>query len=414
VSGEATIVEHVTCLGCGCACDDIAITVRDGRIAESRNACALGASWFGDGAVPADARIGGAAASRDAALDAAAAILRRARRALVYLAPDISVETQRAAVGLADHLHAVVDDAGAAAVAPAILAGQRRGRVVATLGELRNRADLVVFWGVDPAERYPRFTQRVALGGEGLFVGGARTIVAVDVGDAVAAADAAARFAVGAGDELDALAVLRARLAGRPVGDTPLVPRLDALAERLRTARYAAIVYDAEPAARGAAAAASSARAESLIALAQTLSAVTRCALCALRAGGNRTGAELVLAWQTGFPMRVDFSRGAPRYRPDDDALSLLRSARVDAFLAVGDVRNAPALGAGTARRVVIGPRASLADPTADVAIDSAVAGIHEGGTAYRMDEIPLPLRASLAGPPAAAGLVAALAERLA
>jgi len=42
-------VANVTCLGCGCACDDITVVVKQGRIAETRNACALGAAWFGDG-----------------------------------------------------------------------------------------------------------------------------------------------------------------------------------------------------------------------------------------------------------------------------------------------------------------------------------------------------------------------------
>ena len=53
-----SLVENVTCLGCGCACDDIGITVRDGRITEARNACDLGEEWFGDGQVPTRSRIG--------------------------------------------------------------------------------------------------------------------------------------------------------------------------------------------------------------------------------------------------------------------------------------------------------------------------------------------------------------------
>ena len=31
-----------------------------------------------------------------------------------------------------------------------------RGRVSATLGEVKNRADVVVFWGADPVETHPR------------------------------------------------------------------------------------------------------------------------------------------------------------------------------------------------------------------------------------------------------------------
>jgi hypothetical protein len=42
------------------------------------------------------------------------------------------------------------------------------------------------------------------------------------------------------------------------------------------------------------------------------------------------------------------------------------------------------------------------------------VPGIHEAGTALRMDDVPLPLRAALEGPPAALDVVRALAQRLA
>jgi formylmethanofuran dehydrogenase subunit B len=63
----------------------------------------------------------------------------------------------------------------------------------------------------------------------------------------------------------------------------------------------------------------------------------------------------------------------------------------------------------------VIGPRASDG-PVArrDVVIDTGVAGIHEGGTAIRMDDVPLPLRPALDGLPAAAELARALKQRVA
>jgi formylmethanofuran dehydrogenase subunit B len=45
---------------------------------------------------------------------------------------------------------------------------------------------------------------------------------------------------------------------------------------------------------------------------------------------------------------------------------------------------------------VAIGPRASQSKFSPRVAIDTGVAGIHEGGTGYRMDEVPLSLRPPL------------------
>lgn len=419
MSAAPATMEHVTCLGCGCACDDIAVVVRGDRIAEARNACPLGARWFGDGAVPGEIRARGTAASLDEALDAAASLLVGARRALVHLAPDISCETQRAALAIADHLHALADDVTSSTAAGGVLAGQRRGRAGATLGEIRNRADLILFWGVDPARRYPRFTTRYAPDPPGVFIPAGRagrTVAGVDVGDAVAPAAVEPRVRLDAGEELDALATLRAVLAGRtpPPAGRALEERLAPVAERLRGARYAVVVSDGESADSTAPdALADTRRAEALIALVQDLNARTRAALCTLRAGGNRTGAEAVMTWQTGFPMCVDFSRGAPRYRPDDGAAAWLRRGDADALLVVGDARAIPAMPVGSVPRIIIGPWASTVVPAPAVAIDTGVAGIHDGGTALRMDDIPLPLRPSLPGPRAALDVVSALAARV-
>ena len=105
----ALTAEDVVCLGCGCACDDIRITVQAGRIVDAQNACALGAQWFGQAPVPSRITIDGRDASLDDAITAAATRLLEAARPLVYLAPSVSCETQRAVVAIADLLRARLD-----------------------------------------------------------------------------------------------------------------------------------------------------------------------------------------------------------------------------------------------------------------------------------------------------------------
>src|SRR5204863_56293 len=105
-------------------------------LADARNACALGAAWFGDGTVPTETRVNGRSASLEQALTEAAGLLTGATHPLVYLAGDLSCETQREAVAIADRLHAALDSLAATA-ATAVLAAQRRGRAGATLGEIR-------------------------------------------------------------------------------------------------------------------------------------------------------------------------------------------------------------------------------------------------------------------------------------
>ena len=407
-------VANVTCLGCGCACDDIAVAVEQGRIAEARNACPLGVAWFGDGTIPAETRVNGRTVSLEQALTEGARLLTGAKRPLVFLAGDVSCETQREAVAIADRLHAAIDSLAATA-ATAVLAAQRRGRAGATLGEIRQRADLVVFWAVDPGARYPRYGPRYVVEPRGVAAPQgrkSRMLIAVDVGASRGPADADGRVALAPTDEVDGLEVIRAAVQGRVVEDGERFRSVVELARRMTAARYVAIVADSEPGLVPA----DPARAEALVTLAQALNGPTRCALSTLRGGGNRSGADAVLTWQTGFPFAVDFARGYPSYEPRGGAAALLDGAEVDAALVIGAPATLPesmAAGLARVRSVVIGPRASAATFQPAVAVDTGLAGIHEGGTAFRMDDVPLPLRPSIDGARAALVTVRALRDRL-
>jgi formylmethanofuran dehydrogenase subunit B len=414
MSGSARVEENVTCLGCGCACDDIAVVLDGTRISEARNACALGVRWFGDGSLP-GAIVGGSSAAIEDVLREIATLLRSARAPLVYLAPDLTCEAQGAAIAIADQLHAFVDGVTSSTAAEGILAAQRRGRASATFGEIRNRADVIVFWAVDPARDYPRFQSRYAPDPVGLHLPQGRrdrTVIAVDVGDHRGPDDADVRIQMTSAEEELFLASLRASLAGRTLGDQSLVARVTELATRLNRARYSAIVTDAEllPVAP-------SGRADALIALTQSLNTSTRSALSIMRAGGNRNGADTVLTWQTGFPMAVDFSRGVPRYQPDDATLPRLARGAIDAALLVGNAGAIPAAVTSAlrgVRTVAIGPRASRSAIATGIRIDTGVAGIHESGMAIRMDDVPIPVHSVLPTPRDTASLLEALGAAIA
>src|SRR5688572_7131100 len=399
-----------TCLGCGCACDDIQLRIERNRIVDAVHACALGVEWFGDGSVPSRALRGGQACPVDDALARAAVVLRNAARPLVYLAPDISCEAQRAAIAIADALRATIDSVTSATVMTTLLAAQETGRASATLGELKNRADVVVFWGVDPSSRYPRFRTRYAPDAPGLHIGGrsARKVIAVDVGSARGPEDADLRLTVMPDREVATLTELTA--AGNRLPEQAPVAL-----QTMLGGKYVAVIADAEPDDRDGAR--DGGRSAALITFVQALNGPTRSALVTLRAGGNRSGADVCLTAQTGYPMAVDFTAGYPRYRPYDAAAVRFARGGVDAVLLVGSAaRLPPELGVAMSQlpAVAIGPRASeSAFANAAAVIDTAVAGIHESGTALRMDDVPLPLARAINGPPATAETVALLAARL-
>jgi formylmethanofuran dehydrogenase subunit B len=192
--------------------------------------------------------------------------------------------------------------------------------------------------------------------------------------------------------------------------------RARALAPALVAGRYVLVVADAEPATSDTSTAAAHVRLSALIALVQALNGPTRAALSLLRAGGNRSGVDAVLTSQTGYPAAVDFSRGAPRYRPYDGRASQLGArGEVDAVIVVGYLDDVPASVAAfvaAVPSVVIGPDASaMTLGPRSVAIDTGLAGVHDAGTALRLDDVPLPVRALVPGPPPAAAVVKAVRE---
>jgi formylmethanofuran dehydrogenase subunit B len=113
-------------------------------------------------------------------------------------------------------------------------------------------------------------------------------------------------------------------------------------------------------------------------------------------------GADSVLAWQTGYPFGVNLARGYPRYNPGEfTGPELLARGEVDACLVVGGetVADLPDAARDYLRRIPVilldAPDADTDLPAA-VRFATAVYGVHRPGTAYRMDEVPVPLRVIL------------------
>lgn len=388
--------DHAVCLGCGCLCDDITAELGDGRITRLSRACPVGERWFGDGVFPGEVRIDDSAAPLTDALAAAAPLLFDSPgRLLIYVAGDVTCEAIRGATALADRVGALIDGLASDTVAEGLLTAQRRGRATGTLGELRHRADAVLFWGVDPGVRYPRFIER--------FVSApalhamSRRLIAIDVGENHGPETCHERLCLRPSDEVDALSLMRAAVLGRPLGDAqaPLAPAADLARRVAAEAKYVGLIFDAEPKADEK----DDGRTEGFIALAQALNGPTRAAAWGLRGGGNRNGFESVLAWQTGYPFAVDFSCGYPSYAADETAAERLARGRYRSVLIIGNPATIPPAVTrrlGDVTTVVVGPRASAAAFHPRIVIDTGAASLHESGLVLRMDDVPIQARALL------------------
>ncbi|CAN5750156.1 formylmethanofuran dehydrogenase subunit B [soil metagenome] len=397
--GTTDEVEEATCLACGCLCDDIALTVAEGRIVEARNACEVGRAWFLADHQRADlpaSIVEGRAVDLEMALDRAAAILQQARAPVVCGLSGSTTEAQGIALAIADRVGAVFDPEHSSEALPSVLATQRTGAASATLGEVRQRAEVVVFWGVDPIRTHPRLWERV-IEPPGRFLRSGRVVLAADSTRTATIEKADLALIVDPDRQFDALWSLRALVRGLEVdldrvrSSAGIDPEaLLAWADRLQQARYGAFFQGPGPG--------GSAIVEALQGLVLDLNASARFVALPLLGPGNPAGAEAVATWQAGAPLAIEFRQGHPRFLPDDATASLrLERGEADAALIVGDSESFELShhdSLGKIPVIRIGPAATAR--ASAVAIASATPGIDTPGTVWRFDGVSLPLRPAL------------------
>lgn len=400
-------VENVACTVCGCVCDDLRLTLRAGRIVRAQGACGLAEPWLlgQDTCQPPVALVDGQPASLEAAIDRAAELLGAARAPLIYGMSRSTTEGQRAAVALADQLGATIDTTASLCHAPSVMALQEVGESTCSLGEVKNRADLVIFWGSNPVESHPRHFERYSILPPGEFIprGRAdRTLVVVDVRPTASTAQADLFLPVEPGRDFEALWALRSLVRGLPVDESAVtgapLPLLQDLAGRMKSCRFGIVFFGLGLSMTGL----GHRSVEALLLLVRDLNDHTRFYARRMRVQGDVTGADTVLAWQTGYPFSVNLARGYPRYNPGEfSAQELLARGEVDACLLLGSegVTRFSAAAVDHLQRI---PTIALDYPTCETTIrptvrfTTAVYGVHRPGTAYRMDEVPIPLRAFL------------------
>ena len=209
--------ENIVCSFCGSLCDDIVLEVEDNAISKVRGGCAISRRRFLgpiDREVP---RIDGQEAGFDEALDIAVEILAKARHPLIYGLSSTSSEAQAAAVKLGETLGASVDSTSSVCHGPGTVAKQLVGLPTCTLGEVKNRADVVVFWGCNPVEAHPRHFSRYSVQAKGLHIEEGRRnrkVIVADVRRTATARTADIFLQVAPNEDFQVLTALRAVIGG--------------------------------------------------------------------------------------------------------------------------------------------------------------------------------------------------------
>lgn len=307
---------------------------------------------------------------------------------------NVDVAGARALHGLARRLGAITDAASGGVLAQVLRAQQDRGGYTTTLAEVRERADLIVCVGSWPTERLPQWWARVLDG----RADDAPTLLALGAPDAPAQLTLAGgswpvEAVRPAGDLFDSVQQLTAWVAGRSL-PAP-APDLQALAARLRAARYAVLVWEPARLDQAPPAGHAGLLIERLHQLVGHLNSQGRAAACPLGGPAGAATAQQVFTWLDGLPLRSQAGPWGLAHEPWAwDSSRLAADGAVDGLLWVDCFQPAlpPRLPGGT--RVLMGvpalgeALAQAGDEAGTVFLPVATPGVHTAGHLFRADGV--------------------------
>ncbi|MGD2200810.1 MAG: formylmethanofuran dehydrogenase subunit B [Candidatus Bathyarchaeota archaeon] len=396
------VLKDVVCPFCGCLCDDLEITIEGNEITGTKGTCAISRSKFmnhGENRIEIPT-VNGKRVTLEEAVETAADIIAGAKRPLVYGLSSTECGAIASCVELAEISGGVVDNTSSVCHGPTILALQQVGESKTSLGEVKNRADLVCFWGANPSAAHLRHLIRYSAMPKGMYTQKGRKsryIVAVDVRETPMARVADEFIKVKPGGDFELLLALRAAVKGAQITeDISGVPAqaINALATRMKEAKMGIVFF-------GLGLTQSDGRhmnIDASVGLVAELNHHTKFVLTPMRGHYNVAGANTVTTWQTGYPYAVDFARGYPRYNPGEyTAVDLCARGETDAAVIVASDPGAT-FPAGAAKHlakiptIILDQKISPTTMMSKVVIPVATAGVEAEGTAYRMDGVPLRL----------------------
>jgi formylmethanofuran dehydrogenase subunit B len=408
-----TIHKDVVCAFCGALCDDLEMHVEDNKVVQVKNVCIIGKNkaLHGDNDKP-PLSVNGRQVSLGEAYDEAARILSRAKSPLIYGFSSTVAEANRVGVELAEILRGTLDNCSSYCHGPSVLARQHVGLPTCTLGEAKNRADLVIFWGANPMESHMRHFSRYSVQAKGMYTPQGRQnrkLVVVDVRPTPSSKNADMFLQITPGSDYEIATVMRAIVNGLHlenlqddslVGGVPL-SELRKLADMIKNCSYGVVFF-------GIGITQSQGKdlnVEQLVRLVCDCNGYTRFYAVPMRGHANVNGNNQVFTWQTGYPLAISFFRGYPRFNPGEfSVIDMLNRGDLDAALivatdpaahlphtAVKALQNIPT--------IVLDPVNSLTTPWANVVIPVATCGLSAEGTYYRMDNVPIRLKKILDSP---------------
>jgi len=396
---RALVLKDVPCPFCSLICDDLVIQNKDGELTVKENGCTKVETHFSQPLPDVTPALKSKSCSIDKAIEAAAGILKQSSQPLIAgLGTDIG--GMRSVMQLADNVGATIDHMHSDGAIRNTLVLQDLGWVMTTMSEIKNRADFIIFAGTD-ASNYPRFFERVIWNKDSLFSDAKKRKI-VYIGD---------KLNTSAGKSLEGIlptvlqckqeeineiiSVLHTIIAGNKIHQ-PIIAginlaTLQKLAKQMKEAKYGVIVWapgelnfpHAEL------------TIQSICELVKYLTRTTRFAGFTLAGGDGAMSANSLSAWQSGFPLRVNFSVGFPKHDIGRNSTkNLLRNKEVDALMWISSFssnNNPPKANIPT---IILATPGTKLNFKPDVFIPVAIPGIDHSGQLIRTDNVvSLPLK---------------------
>jgi formylmethanofuran dehydrogenase subunit B len=383
--------QSVTCTGCALLCEDIRVTINNNKIEKVENACLKGKARFFGCKHPARSTINQADADISEAIRQAARILRDAKHPVLYGWSNSTSEAQCAGIELAQSLGAVIDSTSSFCHGITINEIIKNSLPACTLEEVREKADVIMYWGADPMSSHPRhlskysYFPRGELRQRGYEVD--RTAICIDVRQSRTAKICRDKFyMIPPQGDAEFIKGLMDGLSGR-------VPKLDYEFDIKRILELAAILKKAEFGVifvgLGLIYSIKS-HMQLLSELLNKLNEFSNFYLIPMAGHFNMRGFNHNLFEKTGFVHSVKFADDGIRSGIEFSVIEQLKNG-ADAAVIVGS-DPLTSLPTSVSKRlknipvILIDPCTNLTSKVADINIPCSVSGIEVGGTAIRLD----------------------------
>lgn len=384
---------YYVCTGCGMLCDDIEVESEKNIVNKVYTACRVGVAHMKDGKENAAFRVDNKPVDEATAIKEAAAILKNAKNPLIFGLGTSTSETQKLAIELARKTSATLDDTSSFCLGKVIEALLNNKFKVCTLDDVRNKADVTIFWGADPSDSHPRHLSKHSYFPRGIEKQRGweeeRTAIAIDVRKSHTAKICGNHFyQIPPGGDAEFIDALIAGLAGKlPKTSYNFPPkRILELANILKGAKFGVVfvglglIYSLD-------------NLEPLVRLMNALNEKANFHLVPMVGHYNMRGFNENLFEETGYVNSVKFENGTVKHGPEYSIVESLKAKTIDAALIIGSdpLSSLPRSISKNLLEIpviTLDPCETLTSKNTKVYINTAISGVESGGSAVRMDGV--------------------------